>query len=76
VLYDAGVLKNKKFTCYPGFENEIKDADFLTDPVVAAGNVITSRGAGTAVPFALKLAETLAGSAKALEVKNSLMWPY
>jgi 4-methyl-5(b-hydroxyethyl)-thiazole monophosphate biosynthesis len=76
VLADAGLLKNKNFTCYPGFENEIKDADFLTESVVVAGNVITSRGAGTAVPFALKLIEILSGSAKALEVKNSIIWSY
>ena len=76
VLADAGVLKNKKYTCYPGFEKEINDADFITDPVVVAGNVITSRGAGTAVLFALKLVEVFAGSAKSMEIQNNIIWPY
>ena len=76
VLAEAGLLNGKKFTCYPGFENEIKNAHFLPEPVVADGNIITSRGAGTAIPFALKLVETLAGSATSDEVKKSIMWPF
>lgn len=76
VLAEAGLLKNRKFTCYPGFESRIRDGEFLPEPVLVDGNVITGRGAGTAVPFALKLVEILAGSAKSIEISNSIMWPY
>lgn len=76
VLAEAGVLSGKKYTCYPGFEDDIKNAFFQPEPVVADGNIITSRGAGTAIPFALKLVEILAGKASASEVEKSIMWPY
>lgn len=76
VLAEAGVLFGKKYTCYPGFEDDIKNAFFQPEPVVADGNIITSRGAGTAIPFALKLVEILAGKASSSEVEKSIMWPY
>lgn len=76
VLAEAGLLNEKKFTCYPGFEDEIKNAHFLPEPVVTDGSIITSRGAGTAIPFALKLVEVLAGTATAKEVEKSIMWPF
>ena len=48
-----GVLADKNATCYPGCEDQ------LMEPVVVDGNVITSRGVGTAIEFALKLVEIL-----------------
>ncbi len=61
VLADAGVLDGKEATSYPGFlqgtsANIIEDVDVVTD-----GNIITSRGPGTAMDFALELIETLMG---------------
>jgi 4-methyl-5(b-hydroxyethyl)-thiazole monophosphate biosynthesis len=76
VLGDAGILKNKKFTCYPGFENEINDGEYTPETVVVTGNIITGKGPGAAVPFALKLVEIFSGSAASIEVKDSFMWPY
>jgi 4-methyl-5(b-hydroxyethyl)-thiazole monophosphate biosynthesis len=63
VLSDAGVLKNRKCTIYPGMESEVeKDSGkVLDDFVVVDGNVITSRGPATALLFALKIAERLVG---------------
>lgn len=76
VLAEAGLLNGKKFTCYPGFEDEIKNGIFMSQPVVTDGNIITSPGAGTAIPFALKLVEAFAGSAASEEIKKSIMWPF
>ncbi len=55
----AGYLKAKKATCYPGFENELVGAEVVADPVVKDGNVITSRGAGTAHLFAFEILKAL-----------------
>lgn len=74
VLAAAGVLTGKKYTCYPGFEKDIADAFFSSDPVVTDGTIITSRGAGTAIPFALKLVEILAGEKKSREIKKSIIY--
>lgn len=59
VLGEAGLLKGKKATSYPGFEEKLIGADLSTDAVVVDGNIITSRGMGTAIPFALTIVEYL-----------------
>ncbi|MEM5948838.1 DJ-1 family glyoxalase III [Spirochaetia bacterium 38H-sp] len=61
VLGKAGVLKGKRFTCYPGNEKDVTDGIFVTEPVVIDGNIVTSRGVGTADAFALELIRLLAG---------------
>lgn len=54
VLSKAGLLKDRKCTCFPGCEGDLVCKQFLTDRVVVDGNVITSRGAGTAEEFAFE----------------------
>jgi 4-methyl-5(b-hydroxyethyl)-thiazole monophosphate biosynthesis len=71
VLAKAGVLENRKATIYPGMEREIPYP--RGDRLVVDNNIITSQGPGTAMEFALKIVETLAGSSKALELKKSLV---
>lgn len=44
--------------------------------VVQDGNLITSRGPGTAYEFALKISEQLAGSAKAQEIAKAMLLSY
>jgi protein deglycase len=73
VLHAAGVLKGKKATSYPGYRKDMTEADYSEDAVVADDNVITSRAAGTAVPFALALVERLSGPTAALEVKKAIL---
>ena len=53
------VLADKNATCYPGCEDQLMAKRHSTEPVVVDGNVITSRGVGTAIEFALKLVEIL-----------------
>jgi 4-methyl-5(b-hydroxyethyl)-thiazole monophosphate biosynthesis len=58
-LAKAGVLDGKRATCFPGFEDQLGNARHETSAVVKDGNVITSRGVGTALVFALALVEAL-----------------
>ena len=51
-LLDAGLLPGKPFTSHPSTQNELPGRD-ASQPVVEAGNIITSQGAGTATAFAL-----------------------
>jgi 4-methyl-5(b-hydroxyethyl)-thiazole monophosphate biosynthesis len=81
VLSDAGILEGKACTIYPGMDEELEKGGGKPkhDMVVVDGNVITSRGPATALPFALKLAEKLAGKqvAEAVSKKtlaNILRW--
>ncbi|WP_331774073.1 DJ-1 family glyoxalase III [Sulfurospirillum sp. 1612] len=72
-LQRAGVLK-KTYTCYPSFENNIRQEGYLSDQdVVNDENVTTSRGPATAMKFGLALVEKLAGPDVALDVKNQLL---
>lgn len=74
VLTPAGILDRKRATCYPGFEkNFTPSITFSRDRVVEDGNVITSRGPGTALEFALALVEKLAGKEKASALKEGLL---
>ena len=54
-----GIVKDRHATIYPGIEDKLIGAAPLTDEVVVDGNVITSRAPGTAIPFAIALAELL-----------------
>ena len=55
VLGAAGILEGKCATCHPGFEEKLTGAKVEEKEVVVDGNVITSRGMGTAIPFALEI---------------------
>ena len=59
VLGAFGLLNGKKATCYPGYEAELIGASPSAEKVVKDGNIITSRGAGTACEFAFALAKAL-----------------
>ena len=59
-----GFLKNRKATSYPSFMDQLDGAETCEDPVVVDGNVTTSRGLGTAVPFALSLIGAACGRGK------------
>jgi len=73
VLAEAGVLQGKNYTCYPGYENEIKTGNFTSEPVTVDGEVITGKGAACALPFALKLVEILKGKDTADKLKEQMM---
>ena len=64
VLQEAGLLAGKRFTAFPGTAH-LFDVPPLDEPVVWDDRLITSRGAGTAFPFALALVEALCGKHQA-----------
>ncbi len=71
VLEKAGVLKDRKATAYPGLEKELSRP--WEGDVVVDGNVITSRGPGTAVKFAISLVEKLFGPERAMAVRSQIL---
>lgn len=77
VLAEAGLLHGRRATSYPGFVDRmgLADVTYVNEPVVQDGKVITSRGPGTAMDFALTLIEVLAGPAKRQEVEAALLRP-
>ena len=85
VLSPLGILKNKNFTCYPTMKNnfseyagsawEQKTAGSIhhKENVVIDENIITSRGAGTALDFSFAIIEKLCGSEEMQKVKASIV---
>lgn len=71
VLLDAGLLVERKFTAHFSVRNELPQA--LDERVVIDCNMITSRGAGTALDFGLALVEALTSTQKKAEVSASIM---
>jgi len=77
VLAHAGLLRGKKATSFPGFLDDSADqvGNYVEEPVVQDGKVVTSRGPGTAMDFALHLIEQLSGKEKRDEVESRLQRP-
>ncbi len=75
VLANAGALAGKTATSYPGvLDNlDLSDTTLSNEAVVRDGKVITSRGPGTAIDFALELIEVLSGKEKRNEVETALV---
>tara|TARA_B100001245_G_C22834523_1_gene401374 strand:+ start:470 stop:1018 length:549 start_codon:yes stop_codon:yes gene_type:complete len=59
VLGRAGVLQERRATCYPGFEEGLDGAKCSEERVVVDGNITTSRGPGTSLDFSLSLVAQL-----------------
>lgn len=72
VLGKAGVLNDKKVTCYPGFEGELEEATHCEEIVVQDGNIITSRGPATAMYFSFKILENLADTETVEKLKEAM----
>lgn len=72
VLGKLGLLAGRSATCYPGME-QLLNCSVLTDPVVEDGPFITSRGAGTALAFALALVARVVSPEKAAEIRAGIV---
>ena len=72
VLATAGLLDGKRATSFPGALNAFPQVQQQHAAVVEDGKLITSRGPGTAMDFALVLVEQLVGRAKRMEVEAGL----
>ena len=77
VFVSAGLLKGKKVTSFPGSLRgyDLSQTDYVEQPVVVDGNIVTSRGPGTAMDFALTLIELLEGKEKRDAVEKPLQRP-
>jgi len=69
VLSKAGVLKNKKYTCYEGWQENISDGEYLKKGVVRDDNIITARSMYYSIDFGLEIVEYLLNK----EVKTKVM---
>ncbi len=77
VLANRRILDGRKATCYPGCidPEDHGEVEFTWAPVEIDGPVVTSRGPGTAMDFALALIEKLKGFERRAEVESELLRP-
>ncbi|MDR3211129.1 MAG: DJ-1/PfpI family protein [Planctomycetota bacterium] len=70
-----GLLAGKKATCYPGMEEKFPPGViFSQEAVVVDGKCVTSRGVGTALPFALTLVTLLEGKSRADKLATEIVY--
>lgn len=74
ILGHRGILKGKKAIAYPGFEDQLTGAEVVYEPAVKDGNIITGRGMGCSLPFALLVLEHLAGSQAAKAMADKIVY--
>lgn len=74
VLSQAGILTDRLVTSYPSVKDQLNCKEYLTDPVVIDGHLITSRGPGTSLSFSLALVEVLAGKDKARSLAEGMLF--
>jgi 4-methyl-5(b-hydroxyethyl)-thiazole monophosphate biosynthesis len=67
-----GYLQGRKAVCFPGYEAQLRGAEIRFDPVVRDGNIVTSRGAGTAVAFGLALVAYLRSPEEAAQLERTI----
>ena len=74
ILGKNGIANGKNVTSYPGYEDAFAKSNYKTDAVVVDGNVITSRGMGTAIDFALAILTYIKGEAAAEDMTNKIIY--
>ena len=76
VLARLGMLKDRKAVSFPSVESDLEKngAVLLRENVITDGNITTSRGAGTAVDFSLRLIEILKGKDEAERIAKQIVY--
>ena len=72
ILGRKGILKGREAVCFPGFENELKEAVISDSFVCRDDNIITAKGMGSAVNFGLEIVSAVCGKDTADKLKSTL----
>ena len=75
VLGKAGLLKGKKATCFPGWEDKLDCGEYTGEGVVTDGLITTGRGLGFSIELGRELIRLLEGEETALDMKKRIQHP-
>jgi 4-methyl-5(b-hydroxyethyl)-thiazole monophosphate biosynthesis len=75
VLAPLGLLRGRRFTCFPGMEKQVADGQWSAEAVVIHDNIITSRAAGTAAAWATAIIGKLLGPSEAQKIAAAVLLP-
>ena len=70
------VLEDKEAICYPGFEDKLLNAKISDKTTVVANNIITSKGMGSAIEFALTIVENFINKETAIKIAEKIISTY
>jgi 4-methyl-5(b-hydroxyethyl)-thiazole monophosphate biosynthesis len=78
VLAQLGLLQGKKATCYPGFEQVLKEsgAQYTADLVTVDGNITTAEGPAAAFPYAYELLTQLVDKATSDQIAEGMRFKH
>jgi len=76
VLGGLGLLRGKRATCYPGFEQTLDGATYTADLCTVDGNVTTGEGPAAAFPFAYALLEQLVSKQMADQIAEGMRYKH
>lgn len=76
VLAGLGLLEGRRATCHPSFEEKMRGAVLTREPVTEDGDLITGRGLGAGIPFALALVRRLVGEQEAEKIAQAIVYPF
>ena len=76
ILGELGLLKEKKYTCYPGWESESFKGTYTGKEMEIDGNTITARSMYYSTDFGLTIIEYLLGKEKRIEIENQVKGIY
>ena len=73
---ELNLLKGKRATCYPGFEDKLTGAEYTSEGVVTDGLITTARGMGFAIDLGLELIRILKDSETSDKIKNGIQYNF
>ena len=74
ILDELGLLRGKRITVHPDFENCISDAIITNEQVTIDNNIITGKAMAATIPFALNLVETLKGEELSKKISEEICY--
>jgi len=74
ILGINGILKGRRATCFPGFEEKLTEAIHTGNKAEVDGNIITGKGMGTAIDFSLRIIEKLKDKALADKIAAAIQY--
>lgn len=74
VLGKHNLLNERRATCYPGMETELRGAEVVDEMLVEDGNLITAKGPAASVEFAFAIAARFVDSSTIAQVKSSMLF--
>ena len=72
ILGKRGLLRGRRATCYPGFEEYLEGAAEIGGKVIRDGNIITATGMGVALEFGLELVCVLVSPERAATIRAAV----